>query len=121
MITGQVDLMRIDLVRLSRSNKACPIGQRPETELALCFEISFEAAGERKETKYHDLIASGVRAGHNTILITLQMGSCGVPYLPSITKLAHKLAMSQTELSKLLKQTSQAAIIGLVPNLVKQE
>ena len=59
-------------------------------ELTVCFETSFEAAAERKETKYHDL-DSTERAG---TLITLEMGSCGAPHLPSFIQLAHKLFMS---------------------------
>lgn len=41
------------------------------------------------------------------------MGSLGVPHPPGFTKLPHELAMSRTELSKLLQQTNQAAITGL--------
>ena len=83
------------------------------TELTVRFETSFEAAAERRnETKYHDLVTSAERAGYNTTLITLEMGSHGVPHPPGFTQLAHELAMSRTELSKLLHQTSQAAITG---------
>ena len=46
------------------------------------------------------------------------MGSHRVPHPPGFTQLAHKLAMYQTELSKLLHQTSHH---WLVPNLVHQE
>ena len=78
-------------------------------ELTVCFETSFEAAAERKETKYHDLVISTERAGYNTTLITLEMGSRGTPHLPGFTQLAHELFMLRKELSKLLHQTSQAA------------
>ena len=81
-------------------------------ELTVCFETSFEAAVERKETKYHDLVISAERAGYNTTLITLEMGSRGVPHPPGFIQLAHELFMSRKELSKLLHQTSQAAITG---------
>ena len=83
------------------------------TELTVCFETSFEVAVERKETKYHDLVTSTERAGYNTTLITLEMGSCGVPHLPDFTQQAHELAMSRKQLSKLPHQTSQSAITGL--------
>lgn len=75
--------------------------------------MSFEAATKRKETKYHDLVVSAESKVSNITLITLQMGSLGVPHPPGFTKLPHELAMSQTELSKLLQQTNQAAITGL--------
>ena len=49
---------------------------------------------QQQRGKYHDLVTSAERAGYNTTLITLKMGSCGVPHLPGFTQLAHKLAMS---------------------------
>ena len=81
-------------------------------ELTICFETSFEAAAGRKESKYCDLVSSAERAGYDIILITLEMGSRGVPHLPGFSILAHELAMSQADLWNLLHQTSQAAITG---------
>ena len=63
-------------------------------ELTVCFETSFEAAAEKKETKYHDLVTSAERAGYNTTLITLEMGSRGAPHLPGFTQLTHELFKS---------------------------
>ena len=79
-------------------------------ELTVCFETSFEEARERKEVKYGELVSVTERAGYNTILITLEMGSRGIPHLPGFTSLAHELAISQRDLSSLLHQCCQAAI-----------
>ena len=81
-------------------------------ELTVCFETSFEEARERKETKYSELVAAIEQAGYNTSLITLEVGSRGVPHLPGFTTLAHELAISQRDLSSLLHQCCQAAITG---------
>ena len=48
------------------------------------------------------LVSATERAGYNTTLITLEMGSRGIPHLPGLTTLAHELAISQQDLSSLL-------------------
>ena len=51
-----------------------------------CFETSFEAAQRRKKPSTMTLLAiSAERTGYNTTLITLEMGSCGVPHPPGFT------------------------------------
>ena len=99
--------LRPDMVWWDDSQKQLVI-----IELTVCFETLLEAAAEKKETKYHDLVTSAERAGYNTALITLEMGSRGVQHPPGFTQLAHELFKSRKELSKLLHQTSQAAITG---------
>ena len=80
-------------------------------ELAVCFETSFEEARERKEVKYSELVSTTERAGYNTTLITLEIGSRGIAHLPGFTTLAH-VAISQRDLSSLLHERCQAAITG---------
>ena len=63
-------------------------------ELTVCFETSFEEARERKEVKYGELVSTTERAGYNTTLITLEIGSRGIAHLPGFTTLAH-VAISQ--------------------------
>ena len=81
-------------------------------ELTVCFETSFEEARERKEENYSELVAAIEEAGYNTTLITLVVGSQGVPHLPGFTTLAHELAISKRDLSSFLLQCCQAAITG---------
>jgi len=50
-------------------------------ELTVCFETSFEEARERKEAKYSELVSATEQAGYITTLITLEVGSQGVPHL----------------------------------------
>ena len=70
-------------------------------ELTVCFETSFEEVRERKEVKYSELVSTTERDGY-TVPPTLEVGSRGVPHLPGFTALAHKLVISQRDLSSLL-------------------
>ena len=99
--------LRPDIVLWSDSEKQLTL-----VELTVSFETSFEAAAERKETNYQDLASRAEQAGYSTTLITLEMGSRGVPHLPGFTRLAQELTISRHKLSNLLLQASQAAITG---------
>ena len=99
--------LRPDIVLWSDSEKQLILA-----ELTVSFETSFEAAAERKETNYQDLVSRAEQAGYSTTLITLEMGSRGVPHLPGFTRLAQELTISRNKLSNLLLQASQAAITG---------
>ena len=48
-------------------------------ELTVCFETSYEAAMTRKEDRYHDLIAEMLKAEYTSTLITVEVGSRGLP------------------------------------------
>ena len=48
-------------------------------ELTIPFETSFEAAAERKESKYEELVTAARRNGFDATLITIEVGSRGVP------------------------------------------
>ena len=47
-------------------------------ELTISYETNFEAAAERKEEKYEELVTGACNAGYDTELITLEVGSRGV-------------------------------------------
>ncbi len=81
-------------------------------ELTVCFETSFQEAAERKETKYHDLMMAAEATGYSTTLMTLQVGSRGVPDLSRFNDLSHKLTIPRQHLSNLLLEVSKAAIAG---------
>ena len=44
-------------------------------ELTIPFETSFEAAAERKESKYEELVTAARRNGFDTTLITIEVES----------------------------------------------
>ena len=56
-------------------------------ELTVPFETSFQAAAERNETNYEDLVNRARQAGYNTLLITVEVGAQGVPHMASFSKL----------------------------------
>ena len=75
---------------------------------------------ERKEVMFSELVSATERAGYNTTLTTLEMGSWGIPHLPGFTTLAHELAISQQDLSSLLHQCcKKLSLISLVPRLFR--
>ena len=81
-------------------------------ELTDCFESNFEDAAIRKTAKYTDLVDQANNNGYNTTLLTLQVGSRGVPHYESFSKLATVLHMSTRDLTNLLQCVTRAAILG---------
>ena len=81
-------------------------------ELTVYFETNFEKAARRKSAKYTHLVEQAQARGYKTELITLQVGSRGVPDLPAFENLAAKLSLPPKELVKLLEDTSRLALAG---------
>ena len=81
-------------------------------ELTVCFESNFEEAALRKSAKYLDLVEQAKQNGYRTKLLTLQVGSRGVPDHGSFSSLATLIGMSVRDLSKLLERVTRAAIVG---------
>ena len=81
-------------------------------ELTVCFESNFEEAAQRKSAKYTDLVEQAQARGYKTELITLQVGSRGVPDLPEFETLATKLSLPRKNLIKLLEDSSRLALAG---------
>ncbi len=81
-------------------------------ELTVCFETSYEAAVERKEDRYRDLTSDAKRAGYSLTLITLEMGSRGLPNMVGFQKLRETLKLRTPEFTKLLLDASKQAILG---------
>ena len=73
-------------------------------ELTVCFESNFEDAALRKSAKYLDLADQADLNGYHTTLLTLQVGSRGVPDYASFSCLATLLDKSARDLSKPLEQ-----------------
>ena len=81
-------------------------------ELTVPFETGFQAAAERKETNYEDLVNRARQAGYNTHLITVEVGARGIPHMAGFRKLKQEIELNQTELCSLLSSISQKVIEG---------
>ena len=81
-------------------------------ELTVCYESNFEEAAKRKSAKYSDLAEQAELSGYSTTLLTLQVGSRGVPHYDSFKQLASATNMSAKELSLLLQKVTRAALMG---------
>ena len=62
-------------------------------ELTVCFESNFEEAALRKSAKYLDIVEQAKQNGYRTKLLTLQVGSRGVPDHGSFSSLATLIGM----------------------------
>ena len=56
-------------------------------ELTVCFESSFEAATNRKEARYLDIVSAATDAGYSAVLITIEVGSRGPPNIGGVHKI----------------------------------
>ena len=81
--------LRPDLVWWDEAHKSITL-----VELTVCFETNFKEAARRKTVKYHHLVEQAKARGYRSELITLQVGSRGVPDLPGFENLAASLSLS---------------------------
>ena len=79
-------------------------------ELTVCFETSYEAAITRKKGRYFDLIREAKEAGYASTLITLEMGSRGLPNMVGFQRLRDALKIPTQEFKKLLTDALRQAI-----------
>ena len=79
--------LRPDLVCWDEAHKSITL-----VELAVCFKTDFEEAARRKTAKYLHLVEQAKARGYRSELITLQVGSRGVPDLPGFENLAASLS-----------------------------
>jgi hypothetical protein len=93
------------LVRWNEAHKSLILA-----ELTVCFETNFEEAAQRKSAKYVYLVEQAQARGYKAELITLQVGSRGVPDLPGFQKLSQSLSLPSKALVKLLEDVSRLAL-----------
>ena len=79
-------------------------------ELTVCFESNFEKAEQRKTVKYLDLVEQTKKSGYQATLLTLEVGSRGVPYYHSFAMLAKSINLNTKELNSLLHRVSTEAL-----------
>ena len=96
-----------DLVSWDETHKSLILA-----ELTVCFESNFEGAAQRKSAKYTNVVEQIQARGYKTDLITLQVGSRGVPDLPGFENLATKLSLPCKDLLELLEDSSRLALAG---------
>ena len=78
----------------------------------MCFETNFEEAARRKSVKYLHLVEQAKAGGYRSELITLQVGSRGVPDLPGFENLATSLSLPHKDLVRLLESAAYLALAG---------
>jgi hypothetical protein len=71
-------------------------------ELTIPFETSFDGAVQRKELKYEELVVQARLKGYDAALVTLEVGSRGVPNMVGFVSLQHRFALTQRECHSLL-------------------
>ena len=81
-------------------------------ELTVSFETNFAEAAQRKQAKYVHLVEQAQAKGYTAQLVTLQVGSRGVPDLPGFEQLAHLLSLSKDDMRHLLEGVSSTALSG---------
>ena len=81
-------------------------------ELTVPFESNFVEAAERKSAKYTDLVERARANGYQTSLLTLQVGSRGVPDLPAFEKLFTTLHLPSKEQSQILIDITREVLLG---------
>ena len=69
-------------------------------ELTIPFDAVMDSASERKQAKYDHLLTTAKRNGFRASLVTLEIGSRGMPHSPGITALQEALNMSVSTLRK---------------------
>ena len=81
-------------------------------ELTISYETNFEAAAERKEEKYEELVTGACNTGYETELITLEVGSRGVINPAGFQLLKSTLNCTSREISDLMLQSCKRVIEG---------
>ena len=78
----------------------------------MCYDTNFEEAAVRKQAKYEDLARQARSSGYRTTVLTVQVGSRGVPDHQSFSQLATILGILDKDLTKLLERVVKAALVG---------
>ena len=81
-------------------------------ELTVCYETNFDEAAKRKDERYQDLLNDVSSMGYTTSLITLEMGSRGLPHLPGFYRLRDMMGMSRRKFKELMAATTRQALLG---------
>ena len=78
----------------------------------MCYDTLFHEAATLKEDKYLDLLSAIRNAGYNAKLITVEVGSRGLPNMCGFDKLRKELKLTRTQTHDLMVQTAKRAMVG---------
>ena len=81
-------------------------------ELTIPFDTILDDAAKRKEAKYLDLVSSIKEAGFTTTLLTVEMGSRGLPNVNGWRKLQRVIGLSNRATKDLMTETAKLVIVG---------
>ena len=78
----------------------------------MCYDTLFHDAVARKEEKYHDLLSAIRNAGYKATLITVEVGSRGLPNMCGFENLRKELKLTKTQTHVLMVQAAKRAMLG---------
>ena len=81
-------------------------------ELTVCFDTLFEEATARKQLNYRDLTLAAEEAGYASSIITVEVGSRGMPNIDRFENLKHQFVLSKHEVHSLMMSLCAQAIRG---------
>ena len=81
-------------------------------KLTICFETNFEEAALRKSAKYDHIVQQANAKGYRAKLITLQVGSRGIPDMSGFQELASLINLPKRVLVKVLVDVARLALAG---------
>jgi len=80
-------------------------------ELTVCYDTLFQEAATRKEHKYLDLLSAIRKAGYKADLITIEVGSRGLPNMCEFEKLSkEQLKLTKSQTRDLMVQAGRAML-----------
>ena len=81
-------------------------------ELTIPFDTLLIEAAERKRAKYSELESSIKESGYKATLLTVEVGSRGLPNTTGFKRLQKEIGLSRKATKTLMVETSKLAIIG---------
>jgi len=81
-------------------------------EVTVCYDTLFQEAVTRKEHKYLDLLSAIRKAGYKADLITIEVGSRGLPNMCGFEKLSKELKLTKSQTRDLMVQAARRAMLG---------
>ena len=78
----------------------------------MCYDTLFHEAATRKTDKYLDLLSAIRNAGYKAKLITIEVGSRGLPNMSGFESLRKELKLTKTQTHDLMVQAARRAMLG---------
>ena len=78
----------------------------------MCYDTLFHEAATQKIDKYLDLLSAIRNSGYNANLITVEVGSRGLPNMSGFESLRKELKLTKTQTHDLMVQAARRAMLG---------